>query len=160
MKRAKTYYAERNGFRMEGSSKSEAKANLDSALDWICEQPSSLVETRFGLVLFVAATIWGYETRLVDPAELEHGKRFYSSCQYGRGTFADMIQHVRHHAAQYAWKPEIGDDSEFVAMAGLNADKANELTRWIRFQRRYIEFKVAGNTPNDCHRLACEASCN
>jgi hypothetical protein len=160
MKRAKTHYAERGAFRIEGASKSEAKANLDSALDWICEQPSSLVETRFGLVLFVSATLYGYETRVIDPAELDHGKRFYSSCQYGRGTFADMVQHVRNHAAQYAWKAETSDDSAFVAMTGLNADKANDLARWIKFQRSYIEFRSAGHTPNECHRLACEASYN
>jgi hypothetical protein len=70
------------------------------------------------------------------------------------------LNSARIHAAQNAWRAEIADDSAFIVSADLSADKSQDLARWIRFQRAYIEFKADGHMPGECHRLACEASYN
>lgn len=152
MRKAKTYYASRGHLSASGASKADAKSALESMVNWACSASSPIVESRFGLLIIVAACPNGYNVAAFDPAELSHGQRRDSFCLYGQSSYATALQSGRMHAAQLAWRPDV-DDSAFVVAAGLG-DKAPELESWIRFQRSYIAAKLAGHTDSAAFNLA------
>lgn len=157
-KTGKRFEATRGNVWADGATKAEAKANLAATVDWYCSaRPGPLVESRFGFILVIAATPNGIESRVIDPAGAEHGKRFDSCTLHSERHFGTVLNSARMHAAQLAWRADIADDSAFVASAGLPDEKAEELARWIQFQRRYAEFAAAGHNAADCHRMACAA---
>ena len=134
MRKPKTYYATRGHLTASGASKSEAKANLESMVDWACSPSQPVIESRYGLLLIVAASPGGYLTAVINPAEMKHGERRVSWCQHPQGDYSFALESVRHHAAQMAWDGTCtaDNDSVFVEMAGLTPDKARELARWIQ----------------------------
>lgn len=153
-RKAKKFYANRGYLTAEGNSKTEAKANLEPMIDWACAHASPTIEMRFGLLIVIASNPQGFESRVINPAHLEHGKQYHSCCCYGQIDYGTVLQSARNHAAQNAWHHGINDDSGFVDQAGLTKDGATDLARWIAWQRRYRELKLSGHTDSEAHELA------
>lgn len=152
--RKKVFRAERGYLAAEGATKADAKAKLDTMIDWALRAAMPTVESRHGLLVMVAATAHGYCTTVIDPAKLSHGMVGGGWCQNPQGDFGEALQSARMHAAQCAWTHGCNDDAAFVAESGLG-DKASELASWITFQRRYAEAKAKGATDADAHAIAC-----
>lgn len=154
MRKPKTYYATRGYLTAEGASKTEAKANLEIMIDFACRNGTPKVESRFGLILIVAATANGYTHTIVDPAEMTHGKDRHCNTTYPQGHYTDALEGARSHAAQWAWNADVADDETFVTLAGLTPNKASELRSWINFQRSYIALKAQGASDAEAHARA------
>jgi hypothetical protein len=144
MRKPKTYYATRGALTGEGKSKTEAKADLERQIDWACNHAASVAEWRFGLLLIVSASPNGWQHQIIDPTEMQHGKQVHATCLHGQIAYTDALLAARSHAAQNAWNADVADDAAFVEQASLNANKASELARWIKFQRGYIAAKAQG----------------
>lgn len=151
---AKTITKTRGYLTGYGKTAKEAKASLEKQIDWACSHSSTIIESRFGLIIIVSAYPGGYETSVFDPADLEHGKQRYCSTCHGPIEYTDALLSARMHAAQNAWHSERLDDAEHVERAGLTPSKARELADWIAWQRRFIAASKAGATVNEAHEIA------
>lgn len=136
MRKPKTHYATRGWLTSEGASKSEAKAKLETMIDWACDHAAPVVECRFGLLLFVAAAPAGWQHSIIDPADIRRGDKKLSSVCHGQIEYSEALDCARSHAAQWAWTPAV-DDALFIDAAGLSPQRAADLVRWIQFQRNY-----------------------
>ena len=139
----------------EGATKAEASANLEKQIDWALEYRPLHVESRFGLVIVIAANVNGYESSVFDPKELAHGNLHHNRTLYGRvDNIKGLVQETRGHAAQWMWD-RAGDDEAHIAKAGLDVEHASALRRWIKWQRAYAAAKSTGATDNEAHNQAC-----
>lgn len=152
-KRPKVFRVSRGHLYAEGATKAEAKAKLESMIDWALNVASPVVEKRHGLIIVIASTPNGYCSHVLAPADLAHGQQRQSMSQNPQGDYGAALQSARNHAAQNAWSPSIADDSEFVARSGLG-DKSSELFNWIGWQRRYAAAKANGATDAAAHEIA------
>lgn len=158
MRKAKIHYVTRGLLTGQGATKTEAKADLESWIDLACQHGAPHVESRFGLIIVVAASSVGWHHMVIDPAELTHGAVKHCSATYAKGTeFAKVEQYARMHAAQWAWSPDV-DDAAFIAKAGLDSHGAGELGSWCAFQRAYAEFRAQGMSDSEAHQQACMAA--
>lgn len=154
MRKAKKFYATRGHLIAEGATKTEAKQKLEAMIDYACRNGTPKIESRYGLIIVVAATSNGWTHTIVDPSDMHHGKERHCNCMYGQGEYTDALISARNHAAQWAWNPSVADDAAFVANAGLTEAKASELTSWIAWQRRYAAAKAQGASDNDAWNTA------
>jgi hypothetical protein len=150
---AKIHRVARGCLSGEGATKSAAKADLDAKIGWILANPGVTMECRYGLLIVIAAQPGGYQSSLVVPADMQHGRQKQCCTFHGERDYRDVLQSSRYHAAQVAWSPE-SDDSDLVAQSGLDAGKARDLQDWIAWQRRYLAAVAAGMTPNEAHHAA------
>lgn len=153
-KRTKTFYKSRGFLVGTGKTAAEAKTDLERQIDWACSHASSIIESRFGFLIAISASPTGWQYCLFNPADLDHGQQKHPTCCYGQTEYTDVLLSARSHAAQNAWTHECLNDAEFVAMAGLNADKAEELTGWINWQRNYRAAKNAGMSDDEAFNHA------
>ena len=130
--------AERGDLRAEGKTTAEAKAKLDTQIDWACDAAgASMVESRFGLLLILHGTPNGYQWRVIDPADLAHGKEFYSVCCTGQIAYSVALNEMRMAAAQRAWSA-FAQDEKLIEMAQILPASQESLRRWIAFQRENL----------------------
>lgn len=155
MRRNQTRYARRGGLQGSGATVKDAKADLESLIDYACIIRSPHIETRYGCVLIIAATASGLESRIIQSDDIaEHGKVWTCSSMHFHGEIADEIKSIRNHVAQLAWRHE-ADDELHISVSGLDEGGKRELARWIQFQRDYAKHKAAGKTDGESHALAC-----
>jgi hypothetical protein len=142
--------------RVEGWGKSvtEAKANLKSQIKGWCDAPDPHIETRFGHVLIVFYVPNGdCAYRILSPDNIEtHGKIHHPSC-ICNSTMERTIGEARAHLAQMTWLPDL-DDGAHVTRAGLTPPRADDLRRWMKWQRSYARLIGEGKTPAEAHSLA------
>ena len=153
-KRPKVCRVSRGLLYAEGATKAEAKAKLESMIDWALNTPQPVIEQLNGRLIVIVAEPCGYSVNVFDPAELQHGQRRDSWWTSGQGEYTDALASARLHAAQMAWSHSVSDDAVFVEASGL-AERAGELRSWITFQRSYAEAKANGATDADAHAIAC-----
>lgn len=150
-RKPKTFYATRGHLTASGATNAEAKANLSAMVDWACAAAMPVIESRFGLVLVIAASPNGYCSTVFNPADAEHGAQ---GCfgQSPQGDYGTALQSARMHAAQIAWAATVDDQSHVTAAQVGN--KAGELLSWIAFQRGYLAAKSAGHDNGMAWRIA------
>ena len=158
MRKAKTVTVSRGWLTATGATKAEAKANLEPMIDAACNAAALHIEKRFECIIVVAANATGWSVSVCHPHTMESGGKLASTCQYGPQPYEDVVESARNWAAQNSWTVDITDDERFIEQSGLkpNTGKQDELRRWIKFQRRYIDLVAEGVTPNDAHRMAME----
>lgn len=154
MRRPKVVRISRGNVSGEGPNKTVAKADLEKQVDWLLNAGSVVVEKRYHLLIIVAPIGGGWETKVMDPAQAEHGKPVWFSNLHGPEDRARVLDSCRLHAAQNAWTM-YADDLEHIALSGCSPDLQRELTRWCKFQRDYITHKAAGKSDAEAHALAC-----
>ncbi len=137
-----------------GLTKTEAKADLKNAIARWCAADEPHMETRFGWLLIAYQMPTGdCAYRVIGPDHLiEHGKTLHASC-ICNGTLAEVIDSARYSIAQNAWN-RAGSDETHIAEAGLKAERAAELRRWIAWQRSYDTHRAAGKSHNEAFNLA------
>lgn len=154
MRRTKVVRVHRGNLTGEGPNKTAAKADLKNQIDWLSNAGNVFVEKRYHLLIIVAPIGGGWETKVMDPAEAEHGKPVWFSNLHGPEDRASVIDSCRLHAAHNAWTHDT-NDFEHVALSGCSLDLQRELTRWCKFQRDYKALKDAGKTDQEAHAGAC-----
>lgn len=153
MKRNAIRYATRGHVTGTGASVAAAKQDLDSKLDWLAQAHAPHVESRFGWMIIIMPTSEGWSTMLCHPATIGHGETKMPSTFEGTNPRETVIQRARYHVAQCAWAQYM-NDAEHVASAGLCSSLAEDLGRWIRFQRRYTEAKAQGHDDSKAFDIA------
>lgn len=121
----------------EGATVREAKAALQKKIDWACENHAPRIEQRFGYLIVIAASANGYESSVFHPDAIEHGDFYgFSRTMYGQISLNEVLQSARLDAAQRAWTLATCDESHVIG-SGLDSWHADDLRRWIRWQRHY-----------------------
>lgn len=154
MRRPKVVRISRGNVSGEGPNKTVAKADLEKQVDWLLNAGSVVVEKRYHLLIIVAPIGGGWETKVMDPAQAEHGKPVWFSNLHGPEDRARVLDSCRLHAAQNAWTHDT-NDFEHIALSGCSLDLQRELSSWCKFQRDYKALKDAGKTDQEAHAGAC-----
>lgn len=153
MRRRRNYFATHASLTGQGSSKSEANADLERQIDWALVHRDPYVESRFQSVIVVAASASGWHCTLMRPDQISvHGTK---ACwmMAGQCDFAPLLRSARINAAQCAWSFECDDDAH-AALAGLDENGARELLSWCVFQRQYAAAKQAGKSDAEAFDIA------
>lgn len=137
-----------------GQNKSEARIDLKNAIARWCAADETHIEARFGWLLIAWPTPTGDTAyRIIGPDNLvDHGKTFHATC-ISNQPFASAIAEARMSIAQNAWDRH-GNDEMHAQDAGLKAERADELRRWMKWQRSYEALIAAGKTPAEAHQQA------
>jgi hypothetical protein len=157
MRKPKTVTVARGWLCATGTTKAEAKANLEKQIDWACNAATLHVEKRFDRILIVAASPTGWTVEIVEPDTMANGSTHFSSCQYGLEPFDDVVASARNWAAQNAWTQDVDNDEWFIEQAGLKdsaKSSRGDLRGWIKWQRSYNSMIAEGKTPAVAHLLA------
>ena len=153
----RSFTASHKSLYAEASTKAEASAKLEAAIDWALEDRPLHIECRFGWVIIIAASANGYASKLLDPADLEHDIKYHAGCFHGQIDFAPLLQSCRSHAAQNAWTPATETEAHIEA-SGLDKANTAELRSWIAWQKRYADARASGANDGEAHHLACMAA--
>jgi len=154
MRKQKTIRVTRGNLTGTGATKTLAKADLDSQIDWTLRQSGPTIESRFGLMIVVAPSLNGWLIRVFDPAACVHGEVVHCSTFEGPSEYADVMDRARAHAAQIAWHPAV-NDAEHAQASGCSPARQNDTMRWAQFQRDYTRLKAEGKTDGQAHAIAC-----
>lgn len=160
MRKTKTVTATKGRLTGYGNNKTEAKADLAKQIETWCSVPDPHMEVRFGCIIiaYCLPTFDNVAYRVIDPAIDglgRHGSVLHSSCVMN-GPLSRAIEDARFSVAQNRWDKDSdeGDDKFHAAASGLTGDKANDLRRWMHWQRSYNGLIAAGKTPAEAHQMA------
>lgn len=152
-KRNTIAYARRGNVEASGRTKTEAKAELESQIDWLCAEFYPHIEKRYNVLIFIHRTSTGWTSKVLDPADMKHGAVAPWCTFQGKDGFAEVLEANRYHAAQLSWH-HTADDTAHIEAAGLDKNKAADLARWITFQRNYKKAKAAGASDSEAFNMA------
>ena len=153
----KTATASRGLIEAQAPTVRQAKENLERKIDLALCRGGPTIEGRFGWIIIIAADPGGWTSTILRPEEMAHGRERYPGSYHSEDADRlDVLASARMNVAQAAWTPDT-NDAEHEAAAGLDATRAEELRRWIVFQRRYAAEKASGATDAEAWNRAMNA---
>jgi hypothetical protein len=153
MRKQKTVRIERGHLTGTGSTKTEARADLEKQIDWALREQINHVEVRNSMLIMIVSEPSGFSTAVRPVADLTERANINFSSLHGQTDYLKVRQAARLHAVQMAWTPE-SDDGALIGNAGLDAESEREFRRWIKFQQDYAKARANGMNDADAHRTA------